>query len=202
MNAMAPRDDKIKVNENYLQFSAAWQLKQFVERYSQGKDRFEFEFAEPVLAGGKEVYIPADILINESRLDKLEHYDEHNPYYRIKNTKETLKFYAIFLRRQFANILKKSQHDFLIFLFEGVSGSTIGGIITYALYDPRNNRNQAFTLWLLKVYEQDPDLFHCLARGGLYALGTAFAAHSRHSFLHRNAFQMGLVADLNARQED
>lgn len=192
----------IKVNEDYIQFENSQQLKLFVDRYSLDQERFEFEFLEPVKTGGGEVYIPEDIVVNESRLENLDKYDSYNEFYRIKNTKKTLKFYIVHIRKQFADLLKKSQHDFMMLLYEGVSGGAIGGIITHALYDSRNNNSFQFSLWLMKIYEQDRDLFWALARSGLYALGTAFAVHKRQSFLHRNAFQMGLVADINLGKED
>ncbi|MCB1173210.1 MAG: hypothetical protein KDK39_06585 [Leptospiraceae bacterium] len=198
---MTENTDYVKVTENYLQFKNARLLKDFVSRYTPGGESFEFEFLEPVKAGGNEVYIPAGALVNPGRLEHLDQYDGNNEYYRIKNSENTLVFYVRHLRKQFARLLKQRENDFLMTLFEGISGNSIGGIITHALYDKRRLNSSSLTLWLLRIFEQDQELFEYLALTGLYALGTAYAIHRRHSYLYRDSFQMGLVVDMNARQE-
>ncbi len=190
-------DRPVKITEKYLQFYSAAQLRDFAERYTPPEEKFEFAFAEPVKSGAGEVYIPAGMTVNETRLENLDKFDAHNAQYRVQISADLLTLICQMLKRIFLNELQGRRADFMQILFSDVPGSSFAGIIQNALYNRLNNEKRMLTLWLLKVYEQDRKSFLHHARFAMYGLSVAFVIQRRGSFTHRYCFQGGLVADIN-----
>lgn len=190
----------IKISEKFLQFYSAAQLRDFANRYTPPGERFDFQFAEPVKSGGGEVYIPAGMIVNEARIENLDKFDAHNPHYRIQTNDEVLSKVSMHLRRVLLGLVQRSRGDLMEILRSDMPGASLAGVIQNALYNKLNNEKRMFTLWLLRIYEQDRKLALHLARFGLYALVLAFVLQKRGSFTHRYSFQAGLMADVYAKQ--
>ena len=191
----------VKIRENHLEFGSANELLRFVERYGSQREPFEFEFHEPVRAGGEEVYIAEGMAVSESRLENLEKYDAHNKTYRIKLTDALMPRFAAHLQQACMQRLSAAKHDLLSMVFSGATGN-VSGIVKNALYNKVNNEARLLTLWLLRLREQDEAFFDHVVRFGLYTLGIAGVVLERQSFLHRFSFQAGLLADINTQNKD
>ncbi|MEQ9365419.1 MAG: hypothetical protein RIF32_14330 [Leptospirales bacterium] len=190
-------DKPVKITEKYLQFYSAAQLRDFAERYTPPEEKFEFSFADPVKSGAGEVYIPAGMTVNETRLENLDKFDAHNPHYRVQISADLLTSICQMLKRVFLSHLQGRRADFMQILFSDIPGSSFAGIIQNALFNRLNNEKRMLTLWLMKVYEQDRKSFRHHARFAMYALSVAFVIQRRGNFTHRYCFQGGLVADIN-----
>jgi len=177
----------MKISANEIVFSSLTEITEFCNELGLWGS---FQFAEPIQDNSDNILIKEDINIKESAIRKLETMEGgYKPNFKVKVTNPILKIAAEKIADIIKNRLKEPDNAFIALLYEN-------SVPNYRAFISNSIRPRKIVLTLYKLLKEKSVFFGHIADLGLLCLGVIMQKPVKVRFIHRNAFLVGLLADM------